>query len=87
MIFVKISREGREINMINTVSKINLSKIGWEGAGSTSIWIMSLNILVFFGDYPLPTGGKGVYNNYISKGPGSKGPRSKRPFQRVSQQL
>ena len=34
--------------MINTVSKINLSKIGWEGGRSTSIWIMSLNILFFF---------------------------------------
>ena len=31
--------------MINTLSKINLLKIGWEGGGSTSIWIMSLNIL------------------------------------------
>ena len=47
MIFVKNSRGGREINMINTVSKINLSKIGWEGGGSTSIWIMSLNTLFF----------------------------------------
>ena len=45
MIFVKNSRGGREVNMINTLSKINLSKIGWEGGGSTSIWIMSLNIL------------------------------------------
>ena len=34
--------------MINTLSKINLSKIGWEGGRSTSIWIMSLNILFFF---------------------------------------
>ena len=34
--------------MINTLSKINLSKIGWEGGRSTSIWIMSLNILGFF---------------------------------------
>ena len=33
MIFVKNSRGGREINMINTVSKINLSKQGWEGGG------------------------------------------------------
>ena len=33
MIFVKNSRGGREVNMINTVSKINLSKIGWEGGG------------------------------------------------------
>ena len=33
--------------MINSLSKINLSKIGWEGGGSTSIWIMSLNILFF----------------------------------------
>jgi len=38
--------------MINTLSKINLSKIGWEGGRSTSIWIMSLNIL-FFLEYPL----------------------------------
>ena len=50
MIFVKNSRTGREVNMINTLSKINLSKIGWEGGGSTSIWIMSLNILFFFFD-------------------------------------
>ena len=48
MIFVKNSMGGREVNMINTLSKINLSKIGWEGGGSTSIWIMSLNILGFF---------------------------------------
>ena len=34
--------------MVNTVSKINLSKIGWEGGRPTSIWIMSLNILCFF---------------------------------------
>ena len=34
--------------MINTLSKINLSKIGWKGGRSTSIWIMSLNILGFF---------------------------------------
>ena len=33
MIFVKNSRGGREVNMINNVSKI-LSKIGWEGGGS-----------------------------------------------------
>ena len=40
--------------MINTVSKINLSKIGGEGGRSTSIWIMSLNILFcFFLEYPL----------------------------------
>ena len=45
MIFVKNSRGGREVNMINT-----LSKIGWEGGGSTSIWIMSLNILFVFLD-------------------------------------
>ena len=48
MIFVKNFRGGREVNMINTLSKINLSKIGWEGGGSTSIWIMSVNILRFF---------------------------------------
>ena len=39
--------------MINTVSKINLSKIGQEGGGSTSIWIMSVNILFFFWTLPL----------------------------------
>ena len=50
MIFVKDSRGGREVNMINNVSKINLSKIGREGRGSTSIWIMSLNILFDFFD-------------------------------------
>ena len=41
---------GREVNMVNTLSKINLSKIGWEGGGSTSIWIMSVNILCVFFD-------------------------------------
>ena len=44
---------GREVNMINTLSKINLSKIGWEGGRSTSIWIMSVNILGFFWTAPL----------------------------------
>ena len=39
--------------MINTLSKIHLSKIGWEGGGSTSIWIMSLNILGGFLTLPL----------------------------------
>ena len=53
MIFVKNSRGGREVNMINTLSKINLPKIGWEGGRSTSIWIMSLNILFFFLRVPL----------------------------------
>ena len=48
MIFVKNSKGGRGVNMIYTLSKINLSKIGWEGGGSTSIWIMSLNILLLF---------------------------------------
>ena len=50
MIFVKNSRGGREVNMINTLSKMILSKIGWEGGVSTSIWIMSVNILFFFFD-------------------------------------
>ena len=36
--------------MINTLSKINLSKIGWEGGGSTSIWIM---YWVFFDGTPI----------------------------------
>ena len=35
MIFVKISREGREVNMINTFSKMNLSKLGKEGGGQS----------------------------------------------------
>ena len=52
MIFVKNSVGGREVNMINTVSKINLSKIGGKGGGSTSIWIMYLNIR-FFVEFPL----------------------------------
>ena len=44
---------GREVNMINTLSEINLSKIGLEGGGSTSIWIMCLNILFVFLKVPL----------------------------------
>ena len=32
-----------------------MSKIGWEGGGSTSIWMMSLNILFFFGALPITT--------------------------------
>ena len=49
MIFVKNSRGGREVNMANTLSKINLSKIGKEGGGSPSMWTMSVNIpFVFF---------------------------------------
>ena len=55
VIFVKNSRGGREVNMINTLSKLNLSKIGWEEGGSTSIWIMSLNILGGFWECPLAT--------------------------------
>ena len=53
MIFVKNFKGGREVNMINTLSKINLSKIGWEEGGSTSIGIMSLNILFVFLTAPL----------------------------------
>ena len=59
MIFVKNSRGGREVNMINNLSKINLSKLGWEGGGSTSIGIMSLNIL-FFLTAPLTHELKGI---------------------------
>ena len=55
MIFVKNSRGGREANMIKILSKINLSKIGLEGGGSTSIWIMSVNILCVFLTAPLST--------------------------------
>ena len=39
--------------MINTLSKIDLSKIGWEGGVSTLIWIMSVNILFVFLTAPL----------------------------------
>ena len=53
MIFVKNSRGGREVNMIKTLSKIYLSKIGLEGGGSTSIWVMSLDILFVFLRVPL----------------------------------
>ena len=35
---------GREVYMINTLSKMNLSKTGWEGGESTSIWIMSAEV-------------------------------------------
>ena len=38
--------------MINTVLKTNLVKIGQEGGGSTSIWIMSVNIPSFFNVTP-----------------------------------
>ena len=55
MIFVKNSMGGREVNTTNTLSKIILLKIGWEGGGSTSIWIMSVYILfVFFDGTPNP---------------------------------
>ena len=33
MIFVKNYRGGREVNMINTVSKMNWSKIEWDKLG------------------------------------------------------
>ena len=48
MIYVKNSRGGRVVNMINTLSKIKLSKIGQEGWRSALIWIMSTNILFVF---------------------------------------
>ena len=50
--------------MINTLSKIYLSKIGLEGGRSTSIWIMSLDTLGFFGDYPLPDVNLVLNNSY-----------------------
>ena len=37
MIFVKNSRGAMEVNMINTLSKINLSKIGWEGGRGVNL--------------------------------------------------
>ena len=52
--------------MINTLSKINLSKIGWEGGGSTSIWIMSLNIQFVFLRVPLKYQNRKYQTNCIS---------------------
>ena len=49
--------------MINTLSKINLSKIGREGGRSTLIWIMSLDILFVFFRLPL-----GLINIYLKLG-------------------
>ena len=48
--FCQNSRGGNEVNMINTASKINLSKKRYKGGGSTSIWIMSVNMLFVFFD-------------------------------------
>ena len=50
MNFVKNSKGGREVNMMNPLSKNCLSKIGYEGGESTSICTMSVNILFFFFD-------------------------------------
>ena len=52
----------REVNMVNTVSKI-----GWEGGGSTSIWIMSGNILGFFWAAPLKYLNPKVLANHLKK--------------------
>ena len=52
--------------MINTVSKLNLSKIEWEGGGSTSIWIMSLNILLLSFFYCTPSTLRIVLPLYVS---------------------
>ena len=49
--------------MINTLSKINLSKIRQEGGRSTLILIMSTNILVFF----LEVTPKGKKLNHLGK--------------------
>ena len=54
MIFVKNSRGGREVNMINTVSKINSSKIGWEGGGVNLNLDNVCKYTVFFWRHPLP---------------------------------
>ena len=56
MTFVKNSRGGREVNMIISLSKINLSKIGWEGGGVNLNLEMSLNILGFFDVTPYEFG-------------------------------
>ena len=48
MIFVKNSRGGREVNMINT-----LSKIGWEGGGVNLNLDDVFKYTFFYGDFPL----------------------------------
>ena len=69
MIFVQNSGGGRGVNMINTLSKINLSKIGWEGQGSTSSWIMSVNILFVCFDGTPKRSEQAPAGARISKGP------------------
>ena len=39
MVFIKNSRGGREVNMINTLSKINLSKTGWKGGRGVNLYL------------------------------------------------
>ena len=47
MIFVKNSRGGTEVNMISTVSKINLSKIGYNsGYNIKYIWLLKVKYLL-----------------------------------------
>ena len=54
MIFVKKSRGGMEVNMVNTLSKINLSK---NRVGGRKVNLNLDNVfkytVFFFGDYPL----------------------------------
>ena len=50
MIFAKNSIGGREVNMINTLSKIDLSKIGWEGGGVNLNWDNVFKYTVCFFD-------------------------------------
>ena len=53
MIFVKNFRGGREVNMINTLSKIDLSKIGWEGGREVNLNLdNAFKYTGFFLEYP-----------------------------------
>ena len=61
MIFVKNTGGGREVNMINTVSKINLSKKRIGGRGVNLNLDNVFKYTVFFGRHPLL-----VYRNGIS---------------------
>ena len=45
-----------------------LSKIGWEGGRSTSIWIMSLNILFFFKITPIGSTGVLIFGDAALSG-------------------
>ena len=71
MILSKILGEGREVNMINTVSKINLSKIVWEDGGVNLNLdnVFKYTVFVFF-RVPLSN----LYNTVLYDHPVSRRP-------------